>query len=223
MKKIKFFKTSLNNKNSISFLRPSKTCGALKKGPNFGSLTLKYNLKKALGNDCMEKVSCTYLECSIWKLKIWTLMQNENTLGVFNQTLLLSKKSLSWRFIYFLSFGSHVQFPDFLPVTLGRLVFFSSTKRASKLAKEPKAWDVKGVLSPNICKNVRLCKYLQIRNKWVLLTYRQRSYQRWKTKKAKLLLNLCKCSVQQKPNKKLSIVSVIKESIKQKWNSGMFW
>ena len=67
-------------------------------------------------------------------------IQIENHSSVFNQTLsfLLSKKSHSWRFIYFLSFGSHVQFPDFLPVTLDRLVFFSSTKRASKLAEGPK-------------------------------------------------------------------------------------
>ena len=82
----------------------------------------------------------------------WLYIQDENHLGVFNQTLsfLLSKKSLSWRFIYFLSFGSHVQFPDFLPVTLGRLVFFSSTKRASKLAcKGTKSMSCRRALSPN--------------------------------------------------------------------------
>ena len=86
-KKFKFFKNSLNNKNSISFsyikfllslffspkndgvliifsfllLRPSKSSGALKKDPTFGFLTFGYALKKwALGRACMEKVSCIY-------------------------------------------------------------------------------------------------------------------------------------------------------------------
>ena len=93
-KKIKYYKYSLNNKNSISFsyikfllslfffpkndgvlvifsfllLRPSKSSGALKKDPTFGFLTFGYALKKwALGRACMEKVSCIY--CSSSKAK----------------------------------------------------------------------------------------------------------------------------------------------------------
>jgi hypothetical protein len=81
---MKFFKTSLNNKNSykitphfifcpkndgvvaiFSFLllRPSKTSEALKKGPNFGFLTLEYALKKLdIGSGLYGK-SVLYLMC----------------------------------------------------------------------------------------------------------------------------------------------------------------
>ena len=81
-KKIKFFKTLLNNKKSINFSHikfllilffaqklmefwlfflSSKSSGVLKKDPTFGFLTFGYALKKwALGRACMEKVSCIY-------------------------------------------------------------------------------------------------------------------------------------------------------------------